>query len=98
MADRFFTARNSIDKHLGTLTASQSEIVLEAVVRRLASQVSPRTAAVKLYRLADICAVEELDPFKIKKPRHWLVRFFNTISWSYWTGLAVGFWMGSTWR
>lgn len=112
MKDSFFTTRNYVDEQLEAqkLTAFQCEVLLEASVRRLVKVTSARAAAEKLYRLADICAGAEIEPFallQVEKPtpvtssaerRHWALRFADTISWSYWTGLAVGFFLGSTWR
>jgi len=68
MTDSFFTARTYIDSQLEDQCASVDacQALIEGAARRMAKLEGPTAAAVRLQRIADICAVAQLAPI-----HHW---------------------------
>lgn len=73
MNDSFFTSRNTFDEQLvrQNFTADSCELLIEACTRRVTVLSGPNVAAVRLQRLADICAgvhVLPIDHWRDVKP------------------------------
>lgn len=107
MTDSLFSGRNHYDEQLARFDQIGITLLIEASTRRLTDIKGPLYASGRLQRLADICAGVHVMPIDHwrgapapapEKPKGKLRRFFGSITWSYWGGLAVGFYLGSTWR
>lgn len=85
------------------------EGLVEAAVRRMVKLNGPHQAAVRIQRVADICGgvhvlpiehwrraekVQTAPAVQAPKPNRRLLAIFHSVSWSYWIGLAVGFFIG----
>lgn len=113
MTDSLFSGENQFDAQVKLFAFYPTDQLLEAATRRMADLKGPIYTSGRLQRLADICAgvhvlpiehwrppveAKVQPPVPPEKPRHWLVRWLSSIAWSYWGGLAVGFYLGSTWQ
>lgn len=101
MTDSFFTSRNQVDPQIEHSTAVFANELVEAGVRRLVRLEGPMATAVRVQRLADICAGAHVLPIEhwrraktTPTKRPWLKRFLNSITWTYWLGFVVGYWIG----
>ncbi|MCL8000009.1 hypothetical protein M8994_17370 [Brucella sp. 21LCYQ03] len=64
--DSFFTTINEFDPQVKNFRAEPSEELIEAATRRLAALKGPMYAAVRMQRIADICAGVHVMPIE-----HW---------------------------
>jgi hypothetical protein len=66
MGDSFFTTRNQVDDQIIGATPAFCEELIEASARRIVKLSGPMEAAVRLQRIADICAGAYVLPIE-----HW---------------------------
>lgn len=66
MTDSFFTGRNNFDVQMEDFTLVNSEMLAEPCTRRITTLKGPFAAAVKIQRIADICATAHVLPIE-----HW---------------------------
>lgn len=64
--DSFFTSINHFDEQITTFSMGTCESMIEACARQMAKKKGTITAAVRLQRLADICAGVNVMPIE-----HW---------------------------
>lgn len=91
MTDRFFTDRGALDRQLERhgFSAGFCQFLIEGAVRRLAQLEGPTATAVRLQRLADICAVADMKPLSHWwKPQRRLVRILKAFRRFFWSTMA----------
>jgi hypothetical protein len=111
MTDPFFTRRNEVDTALveGNISIPVADMILEAVVRRLAESLGTMEAAIRVQRLADMCAganVMPIDHWRSEtvaatapKRSGWRLTSFRVSPVAlFWLGFFIGCWVGGQGR
>lgn len=61
MQDPFFSERSTIDREFNELSTDLCQAIIDAALRRIVLLEGPWVGAVRLQRLADICAAENVQ-------------------------------------